>query len=72
MTVDSPTREILSVGLKYGLVGSIIAIGLFFAMKGLGENPLIWTVPKMVVYLDYLRTISTVSVGRISPLPLGW
>lgn len=50
MTVESPTREILSVGLKYGLVGSIIAIGLFFAMKGLGENPLIWTVPKLVVY----------------------
>jgi len=50
MTMEAPTREIFSVGLKYGLVGSVIAIGLFFAMKGLGENPLIWTTPKLVVY----------------------
>ncbi len=50
MTEKPLNRDILSVGLKYGLVGSVIAIGLFFAMKGLGENPLIWTTPKLIVY----------------------
>lgn len=45
-----PGRALIQVGFKYGLVGSAIAIGLFFAMKGLGENPLIWTVPKLVAY----------------------
>ncbi|WKN41197.1 DUF4199 family protein [Tunicatimonas pelagia] len=50
MSEESPNREIFSVGLKYGLVGSVIAIGLFFAMKWGGENPLIWTTPKLVVY----------------------
>lgn len=45
-----PRRALLQTGLKYGLVGSVIAIGLFFAMKGLGENPLIWTAPKLIAY----------------------
>ncbi|MEM6844358.1 MAG: DUF4199 family protein [Bacteroidota bacterium] len=43
-------RVVLSVGLKYGLVGSVIAIGLFFAMQGLGENPMIWSAPKLIAY----------------------
>lgn len=43
-------RALLQTGLKFGLVGSVIAIGLFFAMQALGENPLIWTSPKLIAY----------------------
>ena len=45
-----PARAILQVGVKYGLVGSIIGIILFFVMKWLGENPMVWTSPKLIAY----------------------
>lgn len=48
--IPQPIRAILQVGMKYGLVGSVIAIGLFFVMEWMGENPLIWTAPKLVTY----------------------
>ncbi len=50
MSEPSLIRPIFSIGLKYGLGGSVIAIGLFFAMQGLGENPMVWTAPKLVAY----------------------
>ena len=49
-THPQPSRAILKVGVKYGLVGSVIAIGLFFVMLWLNENPLVWTAPKLIVY----------------------
>nr|WKN34285.1 DUF4199 domain-containing protein [Tunicatimonas sp. TK19036] len=57
-----PARAILQVGVKYGLVGSVIGIGLFFAMRWLGENPMIWTSPKLIAYCVLFAVFSLLAI----------